>query len=80
MKDYLPSPEEIRERSEIMRWMEGQGWNDDFIVSVMIRDNPTIETVKRMVAAYGPKVAYSNMMAMTCPIEFDFMHMKPRGR
>ena len=60
--EYLPSPDEIRDRANILLWMQEQNWSDDFITSVMIYDSPEIELVWRMVDKYGPEVAYKKMM------------------
>lgn len=60
--DYLPDTVELYARAEALRWMTNQGWDDDFIVSVMIYDNPSIDTVRRLVYRHGPELAYRRMM------------------
>ncbi len=60
--EYLPSPDEIRDRANILLWMQEQNWSDDFITSVMIYDSPETELVWKMVKKFGPKVAYEKMM------------------
>lgn len=61
-KSYSPTPNEIRTRAKILLWMQDQGWNDDFITSVMIYDSPEIEVVWKMVSKYGAAIAYKKLM------------------
>ncbi len=51
--DYCPSREEIAYRKEAMNWMSLMEWPDHVIESIMLYDNPDLETVRHLVYRHG---------------------------
>jgi hypothetical protein len=68
---YLPSPSEIEQRCEQIRWLEWQGFCRAFIVNVMEHENPTMERVVQMVKRYGPVETYRRCREFMLPTEYD---------
>lgn len=62
--NYLPSPTEIKERSELMLWMELMDWDVSVIDAVMYDDNPTPQTVRRLAYTHGPEKALQILLKM----------------
>lgn len=54
---YLPSAEEIRQRSEFTREMRDLGWPQAVITSIMIHNMPTIDTARSLIKQRGPQLA-----------------------
>ena len=52
---YRPTQEEIQHRARMVRLIEY--WDDWIIDEIMLYDNPTIETVDRMICQYGLRMA-----------------------
>lgn len=51
---FMPAPEEISVRAEIVQWMGMMNWPSDVMDAVMLNDNPCVEHVRRLVYRYGP--------------------------
>lgn len=54
---FMPSRSEMYERGGAIRWMRTMGWGDRTVESVMTYDNPSLDTVTRLVYFYGPEKA-----------------------
>lgn len=59
---YEPTEDEIKERADILRWMQEQKWDDALIIEIMIYDNPTIDKVKEIILKHGAERAYEILM------------------
>jgi len=68
---YLPSPSDIEERKEDLRWLEDCGFSQSFVVNVMEHDNPTIERARQMVCRYGVEETKRRCQAFAAPTEYD---------
>lgn len=55
--DFMPSPLEIKERIEFMRWMQHHKLGDTIINSVYYNDFPSIKTVKKLIRVLGIREA-----------------------
>lgn len=64
MVHYVPSPREIEERSEILRWMQQMEWDLDVIDSILYHDHPSPDTVRCLVYRHGPQKAYKLLKGM----------------
>lgn len=52
--DFLPSFEELWDRAEIMQWMSAMQWPLCVIDAIMYDDDPSVDTVRRIVWQHGP--------------------------
>lgn len=52
-RGYLPDPDEVDERLELLRYLQGLGLHRRIIGSTMIHGTPTLEVLLRMVARHG---------------------------
>lgn len=57
MSNFLPTQEEIAFRCMILRMMKNADWPLEVIDDVLLRDNPTVSTVIRLVTRYGHEEA-----------------------
>lgn len=51
---YIPEPDELKTRGELLRWMVEMGWSWDTIDQIMHKDNPTPERVCHLINQHGP--------------------------
>lgn len=58
MAEFFPLEELIRDRAEILLWMELFRWDLSVIDSIMYDDNPSTDDVRRLVYRHGPDRAY----------------------
>ena len=71
---FLPDPDEIEVRIAMLRELQGHGFNERFIASIMQHDTPTISVVRVAVARCGPRATwlrYRNFLETT---EYDDEH------
>jgi hypothetical protein len=68
---YLPSPAEVEQRCQQIRWLESKGFCRAFIVNVMEHENPSIERVIEMVRRHGPAETYRRCRWFMLPTEYD---------
>ena len=62
---YLPTLPEIRLRAEVERYMRDHAWPLALMIFVMIYDNPTPDSVKRMIDAKGdPKAIKDQLLSL----------------
>jgi len=61
---YTPTPAELRERKRMTDYLTQKKWDDDIVMSIMIYDNPTIETVKKMIDKFGEAEAQKKIRRM----------------
>lgn len=58
---FNPSRQEIRERCEILLWMQLMEWDSGVIDSIMNLDQPTPDRVRLLVYYFGPDEALSRI-------------------
>ena len=58
---FNPSMKEIYARGEALQWMIHMGWSMDVIDSIMMDDNPNLQTVRTLVYRFGPKGAFRRL-------------------
>ena len=58
---FNPSQQEIRERCEILHWMQLMEWDSGIIDSIMVFDQPTPDRVRILVYYYGPDEALNRI-------------------
>lgn len=61
---YTPERDELYARGEMLRWMTEMGWSQDIRDEILYRDNPTPQTVRRLVYWHGPDRAYQLLCEM----------------
>lgn len=54
---YLPDEADINYRAMAVRWFTEHKWAEPIVDDIMYYENPTIDTVERLVRRYGPVVA-----------------------
>ena len=58
---YNPTKDEVRIRIALINLMKKYGWNTSVMDEIMYNDNPTVETVIRLINEKGP-IATHNIL------------------
>ncbi len=46
---YVPTPDEIIERGDTVRWLRDLGFSEQFMTEVMVKDIVSIDLIRRLV-------------------------------
>ncbi len=68
---YLPTPLEIYERLEDLKWLSFNGFPSRFICGVMQHETPGIDIVRKLTKVHGSKGAYERLVQFVPSTEYD---------
>ena len=74
---YLPSPLEIKQRIEDIRWLTSRGFSRRFVCAVMTHESPGLDLVKTTVFKYGLDGAIKKLTPFLAKTEYDVLKDSP---